>query len=168
VNWTASKADESPQRCDERIRREILDHFQMNILRGKTDKDGDIALVGCLIFGLCLMIDGPTIVHSCGMKSWIRLHSICWKATYVVVPSNRLHSKTPDAFVDNASDELAASNRPVPLPKCGKQRLRSSMQIFLMIINDDRLGDWMILGQQYRMPRIIVQVCVLKPSTHAK
>jgi len=26
---TASKADESPQRCDERIRREILDHFQM-------------------------------------------------------------------------------------------------------------------------------------------
>jgi len=35
-----------------------------------------------------------------------------------------------------------------------------------MIINDDRLGDWMILGQQYRMPRIVVQVCVLKPSTH--
>jgi len=88
----------------------------MNSLRGKTDKDGDIALVGCLISGLCLMIDGPTIVHSCGVKSWIRLHSICWKATHVMVPSNRLHSESSDAF-DNASDELAASNRPVPLPK---------------------------------------------------
>jgi len=38
---TASKADESPQRCDERICREILDHFQMSSLRGKTDKDGE-------------------------------------------------------------------------------------------------------------------------------
>jgi len=61
---TAYKADESPQRCDERIRRKILDHLQMSSLRGKADKDGDIALVGCLISGHCLMIEWPTIIHS--------------------------------------------------------------------------------------------------------
>jgi len=48
----------------------------MSSLRGKADKDGDIALVGCLISGLCLMIERPTIIHSCGMKSWIGLHLI--------------------------------------------------------------------------------------------
>jgi len=63
---------------------------------------------------------------------------------------NRLHSKTSDAFVDNGGDEFAASNRPLPLSQCGKQRQRSSMQIFLMIINDDRLNDWMILGPSLR------------------
>jgi len=31
---------------------------------------------GCLISGLCLMMEWPTIVHSCGMKSWMGLHSI--------------------------------------------------------------------------------------------
>jgi len=93
-----------------------LEHFQMSSLRGKADKDGDIAPVGCLISGLCLMIEWPTIVHSCGMKSWIGLHSICWKATHDVLPSNRLHSETSDAFVVNAGDKLAAPNRPLPLP----------------------------------------------------
>jgi len=88
----------------------------MSSLRGKADKDGDIALVGCLISGLCLMIEWPTIVHSCGIKSWTGLHSICWQPTHDVLPSNRLHSETSDAFVDNVGDELAASNRPVPLP----------------------------------------------------
>jgi len=88
----------------------------MGSLCGKADKDGDIALVGCLTYGPCLMIEWPTKVHSCGMKSWIRLHSISWQATHDVLPSNRLHSETSDAFVDNAGDELAASNRPVPLP----------------------------------------------------
>jgi len=91
-------------------------HFQMSSFRGKADKDGDIALVGCLISGLCLMIEWATIVPSCGMKSWIGLRSICWQATHDVFPSNRLHSETSNAFVDSAGDELATFNRPVTLP----------------------------------------------------
>jgi len=88
----------------------------MSRLRGKAEKDGVIALVGCSVSGLCLMIEWPTIVHSCGIKSWIGLHSICRQATHDVLSSDRLYSETSDAFVDNAGDELAASNRPVPLP----------------------------------------------------
>jgi len=45
---TVSKANESPQRCDERIRRKILDHFQMSNLRGKADKDGALFLASAL------------------------------------------------------------------------------------------------------------------------
>jgi len=50
--------------CDERIRREILDHLKMISFRGKADKDGDIAPVKFLVSGLCPMIEWPSIVYS--------------------------------------------------------------------------------------------------------
>lgn len=50
----------------ERIRREILDNFP----HGKANEDSDIAFMGCLVFGLCLIKHWTHLLMILGTNLW--------------------------------------------------------------------------------------------------
>jgi len=58
-------------------------------LHREVYKNGYVALAGCLVPGLCLMIKSPTIVHSDGLKCWVRLNSIRWQVAHDMLSSQR-------------------------------------------------------------------------------